>query len=505
MRTRNILKWVSCCLLSVILCLLMACDADTHLFSRVVDDSAARAGVAGGAEPGIHLEKATNGHDADEAPGPALPVGDPVTWTYVVTNVGDGPLTSISVVDDQGVAVSCPRSALEPGESMTCTGSGTAVTGQYQNLGTVTGNAPGGTTVSDEDPSHYLGETNASIDLEKATNGHDADVAPGPTLVEGDPVEWTYVVTNTGEVALEDISVTDDQGVAVSCPRSSLQVGESMTCTGHGTAQAGQYGNVGSATGTAPDGSEVTDEDPSHYLGEAVLVAAIDLEKATNGHDADVEPGPTLPEGSLIEWTYVVTNTGDVPLVDVTVVDDQGADVICPTTMLGTGESMTCTAGGIVALGQYSNVGTASGTVPDGPTVIDEDPSHYFGEPREEGCSLGYWKNHLDAWPPTGYSPDQSVESVFSEAAAYPALAAATLHEGLKLKGGPTVEAAAGLLLKQAIAALLNAAHPDISYPRSENALIANVNAALATGDRQTILSFKDNLDTDNNLGCPGD
>ena len=187
------------------------------------------------------------------------------------------------------------------------------------------------------------------------------------------------------------------------------------------------------------------------------------------------------------------------------VLDDQGTDVVCPTTTLDAGESMTCTAEGIVALGQYRNVGTASGTVPDGPTVIDEDPSHYFGESRVEGCSLGYWKNHLNAWPPTAYSPGQLVESAFSEAAAYPALAAATLHEGLKLKGGPTVEAAAGLLLKQAIAALLNAAHPDISYPRSESAMIADVNAALASGDRQTILSFKDALDTDNNLGCPGD
>jgi len=39
--------------------------------------------------PSIDIEKATNGEDADNPTGPLIPVGDTVTWTYVVTNTGN--------------------------------------------------------------------------------------------------------------------------------------------------------------------------------------------------------------------------------------------------------------------------------------------------------------------------------------------------------------------------------------------------------------------------------
>jgi len=109
-----------------------------------------------------------------------------------------------------------------------------------------------------------------SIDIEKATNGEDADLPPGPVLSVGDPVIWTYVVTNTGDVALSSIAVVDDQGVAVSCPKTTLASGESMVCTASSTAVSGQYANVGTATGTDQSGNVVEDSDPSHYFGEEI-------------------------------------------------------------------------------------------------------------------------------------------------------------------------------------------------------------------------------------------
>ena len=46
--------------------------------------------------------------------------------------------------------------------------------------------------------------------------------------------------------------------------------------------------------------------------------------------------------------------------------------------------SMTCTASGTVQVGQYANVGTASGTSPGGTTRTDSDLSHYTSaEPPE--------------------------------------------------------------------------------------------------------------------------
>ena len=44
-------------------------------------------------DPAIVIEKATNGEDADTPTGPMVEVGDPVTWTYVVTNTGNVTLT----------------------------------------------------------------------------------------------------------------------------------------------------------------------------------------------------------------------------------------------------------------------------------------------------------------------------------------------------------------------------------------------------------------------------
>ena len=328
----------------------------------------------------IDIEKATNGSDADTAPGPELKVGDPVAWTYRVINTGGVALSNVTVTDDQGVAVSCPKSGLGAGEAMTCTGSGTATLGQYRNVGTVTGTPPTGPAVNDHDPSHYVGKAlPARINIEKATNGHDADHAPGPQLEIGDPVTWTYVVTNTGEAALSSVTVVDDQGVSVSCPKSTLAAGQSMTCTGSGTVTAGQYRNVGTATGTPPNSPPVNDDDPSHCFGNP-KPARIDIEKATNGHDADNAPGPQLQLGDSVTWTYVVTNTGEQALSSIQVTDDQGVSVSCPKTSLAVGQSMTCTGHGTAQQGQYRNLGTAIGTPTYGANVQDTDPSHYYGE-----------------------------------------------------------------------------------------------------------------------------
>jgi hypothetical protein len=77
---------------------------------------------------------------------------------------------NIQVTDSQGVVPVCPDEFLRPdpstnivsyllnaGQSMTCTGSGIAVAGQYSNMGIATGEPPSGRTVQDRDPSYYFG------------------------------------------------------------------------------------------------------------------------------------------------------------------------------------------------------------------------------------------------------------------------------------------------------------------------------------------------------------
>ena len=107
------------------------------------------------------------------------------------------------------------------------------------------------------------------IDIDKLTNGSD-----GPEILVGSPVNWTYKVTNTSNVTLYDIVVTDvvitpDQpAVVVDCSGiTTLAPGAHMTCTASGTAVLGSYKNTGKVEGDTEGGSKVSDEDPSHYTG----------------------------------------------------------------------------------------------------------------------------------------------------------------------------------------------------------------------------------------------
>jgi uncharacterized repeat protein (TIGR01451 family) len=343
----------------------------------------------------VGLEKLTNGQDADVPPGPIVLAGSPVNWTYVVTNTGSRDLNLVSVTDDQGVVVTCPSTILPAGESMICTGNGTAQEGQYANLGMVTAELIDGTPVSDTDPSHYFGQAVASVTLEKQTNGFDADTPPGPSIPVGDPVTWTYEVTNTGSEPLSGIDVIDSEGVVVSCPGTDLAPGASMTCTGNGSAEPGQYANIGSVTASLPDESATGANDPSHYFGQVLT-----LEKATNGQDADVPPGPILAPGAAVTWTYEVTNPGPATVTNLVVTDDQLGPVACPQTTLAAGESVTCTANGTAQAGQYANVGTATADLPAGGSVSANDPSHYFGQV----LSLEKATNGQDADLPPGPS-----------------------------------------------------------------------------------------------------
>ena len=157
---------------------------------------------------------------------------------------------------------------------------------QYTNLGTVSGivtepegpvvDAPRsravGDTISAEDPSNYFGFL-AGIDVEKSTNGVDADAAPGVEVLVGDPITWTYVVTNTGDSPIADVVLVDDRGevpVFIGGDTNSdtlLDPDETWTYEAKGIAVAGQYTNVATATGIDPAGGTVTDEDPSNYNG----------------------------------------------------------------------------------------------------------------------------------------------------------------------------------------------------------------------------------------------
>ncbi len=277
-----------------------------------------------------------------------------------------------------------------------------------------------------------------------------------------------------------------------------------MVCTGTETATVGLHAHTGTVQ-AASCAAALSARDLAYHTTPAASNPSIRLAKLVNGDDANTAPGPGFPVGTALLWTYVVTNTGDVTLTTVQVTDNRGLAVTCPKTALAPTESMTCTASGTAVSGPYSNLGTATGQPPTGPTVSATDPCYYHGIPPTgtQGCTPGYWKNHTDSWPPTGYSPSQLVRSVFTQVDNYPALASATLLDALHFQGGPDLSGAAEILLRAAVAALLNSAHPGVGYPRTTAQVILDVETALNQGNRDGMITLAAALDADNNLGCP--
>ena len=117
------------------------------------------------------------------------------------------------------------------------------------------------------------------IALVKKTNGTDNDSGTGPMIAVGSTVTWTYVVTNTGNVELLNVAVTDNKIGAISCPTATLAVGASMTCTATGTAVAGQYTNIGTVTAKDASGQTVTASNPDSYFGARPVISLL---KKTN-------------------------------------------------------------------------------------------------------------------------------------------------------------------------------------------------------------------------------
>ena len=122
-----------------------------------------------------------------------------------------------------------------------------------------------------------------------------------------------------------------------------------------------------------------------------------------------------------------------------------------------------------------------------------------------EGCTPGYWKNHTSNWEE--YSPNTKLKTVFTFPSSLASYGEMTFLQALNFQGGTGREGAVRILLRQAVAAFLNAAHEGVGYPYRRFAepgfIQSDVNAALASLNRSTILALAADLDRKINLGCP--
>jgi hypothetical protein len=148
---------------------------------------------------------------------------------------------------------------------------------------------------------------------------------------------------------------------------ASLAVGEvwHFTCTHLVTdSDPDPIPNTVTVTGDteAGEGGQVVTDQDDHVVD--IIHPAISIQKTVSDDSVTI--------GTTVTYTYVVTNTGDTTLFDISV-DDDILGHIGDIAILEPGDSDTLTATFTVGDSPVINVGTASGEDVLGETVMDTD------------------------------------------------------------------------------------------------------------------------------------
>ena len=351
--------------------------------------------------------------------GPAALIpGGTVTYTLTVTNNGLGnssgyvvndtvpaPLTDVTATDEActvtGNAVQCVGGALENGETATHTITASVpvgVTAVVENTATVTANE------EDPTPGNNTSTTTAApagISLVKNA-GTPVDVNGNDLVDAGDTIQFTFDVTNTGQVPLTAISVDDPLVGDVICPQPTLAAGGTETCAAASVytitaadVENGSVDNSATVSGTTPDGDPITSAPSTTSTPTTAAAPGITVVKSAEPSDED-----GFVVGAEIAYSFVVTNTGNVALNDVTVVEGdfsgtgELSDVICPADTLAVGAQQVCTATytltqADVDAEELTNTATAEGTPPGSETSVPSTPSTVtIPAPQAPGISV---------------------------------------------------------------------------------------------------------------------
>jgi len=170
----------------------------------------------------------------------------------------------------------------------------------------------------------------------------------------------------------------------------------------------------------------------------------------------------------------------NVPDITQTVQSSVSENMPLPTNVYFKGLLCQAATGGNLS-GSSVVDATATLTLGSGDFAFCRYTNEYV--PPKEGCTPGYWRNHLDRWAETPYSPTDDFDATFGTNLFNPDV---TLFYAID---NPQV---VGQLPFQGVAALLSAAHPDVDYPYS----VAQVIAYVQAGNVQPLADA-------NKLSCP--
>ncbi len=345
-------------------------------------------------EPGPPDLQITKTSDADGI----LHGGDSFLYTVTVTNVGDVQATGVELIDSlppgdalsisvspfpmfdghpcviassipQGgtaqATVDCGPITLGPGDAASVTFR-VAVTGE--ECGVITNVVDVGGT---NEPTANVGPDNhAEASDEIACAPRIRLRKGGPALAHvGDTVAYTFSVTNTGGVDLKDIDLIDPR-CDTTPDRTEDGNGDAVLAVDErwvfacdhtiAVADGDPVHNEATVTGFH-DGGTVSDTD-AHDID--LIHPAVDLEKSAS---------PTSgPAGTIIVYTYAVSNTGDTTLFDISV-DDDIVGHVGDIASLAAGQSSELTFEITLGSSPITNVATATGSDVLGTSVSDVD------------------------------------------------------------------------------------------------------------------------------------
>ena len=191
-------------------------------------------------------------------------VGDVISYTIKATNTGNVTLTNVLVTDPNVSDLVClpsnPVASLAPGAEINCTASHTITqadidAGSFANTACVNDGAGGATEACDTTTT--TGDKDPELTIVKLDDGEKYDV--------GDVINYTIQVTNTGNVTLDGVVVTDPNAENLVCvpatPVDDFAPGDVINCTASHTAtqadlDAGSYRNDACADDGEGDGTE---------------------------------------------------------------------------------------------------------------------------------------------------------------------------------------------------------------------------------------------------------
>ncbi len=317
-------------------------------------------------------------------------LGSNITYALVVENTGNVTLHGVSITEAPGVTLgACTPAApatLAPGQTMTCNANHVATLANT-NAGTFVNTATADSTETGPDSASatvtFLRDPELTVTKTVATT----PPPPAGGYVLGSTITYDIVATNTGNITLTTVEITDP-GVGVTLGAcnptqpSALDPGQSMTCRAtHVVTQLDL--NAARYTNTAFADSDQTDPVSDAEIVTLPWNPSLTIDKVARALPA------TPVVGTVVTFDIVVTNNGNVTLTGVTAnevtVDATlvGCSVSLPTT-LAPGQTFSCTATHALTqadlnAGSYSNTAAASsdqfGQVRDTATVSTPNPA----------------------------------------------------------------------------------------------------------------------------------